>query len=389
MARRLIYLDNAKATKVDPAVVAEMKKYLLKEYAAPSSTEYGHSPGMRTRAAIEKARAAIAARINAEPEEIFFTSGEIENDNLAIKGACFAHDIRDGRNGIIASKIERKPVLDIFGMLESMGCYGVAYAAVDGEGFARTDELEKAIDGKTLLVAVQHANQEIGTIQDMGSIGGMCRRNGAVFYADATQSFTKAPIDVKRMNIDLLSISSSKIHGPPGVGALYVRKGIRLQRLFEGGESGDDLRPSIPNVAGIMGFARAVELADEKHNARIAKMRDYLIEELLKIPDSRLNGPRERRLCNNVNVSFKFIEGESLLLHLDGKGIAATTGSACFSANLKPSHVILALGLAHEDAHGSLRLSLSRFNTMEEMAFVVESVRGMVARLREISPFGK
>lgn len=292
---KIVYLDNGKTTKVDPAVLAEMSKYHVKCYGAPSSTEYGHSFGMEAREAIEKAKGIIAKRINAESPEIVFTSGETENDNLAIKGACFAHGIKDGRNRIVTSKIERKPILDIFKALDSMGCYKADYVNVDKEGFVNLDELGKLVTGKTLLVAVQHANQEIGTLQDIARIGELCRKRGAVFYVDASQSFTRAPIDVKKMNVDIMSLSSDKNHGPKGVGALYVRKGVRIQHLFEGGESDEDIRPSgIPNVPAIMGFAKAVTLADDRQNARMSKMRDYLIAKLLKIPDTRLNGPRAR-----------------------------------------------------------------------------------------------
>ncbi len=351
---RIVYLDNGKTTKVDAAVLEEMKKYFVQHYGSPSATEYGHSFGLKTREAVDKAKTVIAKKINADPSEIVFTSGEVENDNLAIKGFCFAQDLGKGKNRIITTKIERKPVLDVFKMLESMGCYEAVYADVDGEGFVKMDALEKAMNEKTLLVAVQHANQEIGTLQDIARIGGLCRRKNAIFYVDATQSFTKAPIDVKKMNIDLLSVSSDKIHGPKGVGALYVRNGIRLQRLFEGGEA-DEARPAgIPNVPGIMGFAKAVGLANEKQNAQMLKMRDYLITELLKIPDTRLNGPRSERLCSSVNVSFKFIEGESLLMHLDAKGIVATTGSACFSIEppAQPCHT-----RARPGARGRARLA--------------------------------
>ncbi|MFH1237109.1 MAG: cysteine desulfurase family protein [Candidatus Aenigmatarchaeota archaeon] len=387
---RTVYLDNGKTTRIDSSVMAEMKKYFIQHYGAPSSTEYGHSFGMKAREALVQAKLVIAKKINADPEEIVFTSGEVENDNLAIKGACFAHDLRDGRNRIVTTKIERKPVLDIFKMLESMDCYKADYVNVDEQGFVKFDELDKMVTGKTLLVAVQHANQEIGTLQDIARIGELCRKRGAIFYVDASQSFTKAPIDVKKMNVDLMSLSSDKNHGPKGVAALYVRNGIRIQRLFEGGESAEDIRPSgIPNVPAIMGFAKAIALTDEKHNVQMMKMRDYLIANLLKIPNTRLNGPRRNRLCSNVNVSFKFIEGESLLMHLDSKGIVATTGSACFSSNLQPSHVILALGLSHEDAHGSLRLTFSRYNTIQEMSYVVASAKEVVKRLREISPFSK
>jgi len=390
MKKKLVYLDNAKTTKVDPKVLAEMKKYSIIYYGSPSSTEYGHSFSMRIKEDMEKARSVIAKAINAEADEIVFTSGEIENDNLAIKGMCFARIIPQGKNGrIITTKIERKPILDIFRSLETMGCYEAVYLNVDKEGFVDAGELENSINDNTVLVAVQHANQEIGTIQDIESIGKICRKMGVILYVDASRSFMKEPIDVKRMNVDVLSMTADKIHGPKGLGALYVRKGVKIQRIFEGGESADEIRPSgIPDVPGIMGFAKAVELVKQSEMKQLEKMRDYLIKELLKIPHSRLNGPKNRRLCSNVNVSFRFVEGESMLMHLDSKGIVATTGSACFSTNLQPSHVILSLGLTHEDAHGSLRLTLSKFNTMEEMKYVVKSVKEIVEKLREISPLG-
>jgi cysteine desulfurase len=388
---RPVYLDNGKTTKVDPAVLAEMKKYFIQYYGVPSATEYGHSFGLRIREDLEKAKATIARKINAEVDEIVFTSGETENDNLAIKGVCFAKPLAPGKKmRIITTQIERKPILDVFKTLEAMGCYEAVYVGVDDEGFVRMDELEKAIDDATALVAVQHANPEIGTLQDVAKIGKVCKNKGVIFYVDATQSFTKVPIDVKQMNIDVLSISSDKIHGPKGVGVLYVREGVRLQRLFEGGENAGEIRPAgVPNVPGIMGFAKAVEIAKEKDNEAMQSMRDYLTSELLKIPNTRLNGAKGKRLCNNVNVSFKFIEGESLLMLLDGKGLVATTGSACYSSNLQPSHVILALGLAHEDAHGSLRLTLSKFNTPEEMKYAVRAIGEVVQKLRQISPFGE
>ena len=379
-----VYLDNARTTKLDPKVLKEMERYFLEYYGSPSSTEYGHSFGLKIREAVWKAKEIIAKRINASPEEIIFTSGAVENDNLAIKGVCFAER---GKNHIVTTKIERKPILDVFKILEGMGCYRTTYLNVDSKGFVEFEELEEATSKKTLLVAVQHANQEIGTIQDIGRIGKLCRERGILFYVDATQSFTKVPVDVKKMGIDILSITADKIHGPKGVGALYIREGVRIQRLFEGGE-GNETRPSgVPNVPGIAGFAKAVEIAKEEDNRKMKKMRDYLIRELLDTPRTRLNGPKgERRLCNNVNVSFRGVEGESLLMHLDMKGIVATTGSACYSSSLKPSHVILAIGRKHEDAHGSLRLTPSKFNTMDEMRYTVESVREVVEKLREISP---
>ncbi len=380
---RLIYLDNAKTTKLDPEVLKEMKRYFLEYYGPPSSTEYGHSYGLKIKGDIEKARGVIAKAINSQSEEIVFTSGEIENDNLAIKGVCFS---QSKKNHIITTKIERKPILDIFNSLASMGCYKTTYLDVDKDGFVDPEKLEKSITSETLLVVVQHANPEIGTIQDIEKIGSVCKKHGVLLYVDATQSFTKVPIDVKKMGVDLLSISANKIHGPKGVGALYVRKGLRLQRLFEGGEK-SETRPDLPNVPGIMGFAKAIEVS--KENRKISKMRDYLTNELLKIPNTVLNGPRKKRICNNVNVTFKFIEGESLLMHMSMKGIVATTGSACYSSDLKPSHVILAIGGKHEDAHGSLRLTLSKYTTKEEIDYTVKSVKEIVKKLREISPFGK
>ncbi|MEM2954866.1 MAG: cysteine desulfurase family protein [Candidatus Nanoarchaeia archaeon] len=387
----LVYLDNAKTTKVDPKVCVAMRNYHLQYYGAPSTTEYGHSFGLKIKEDVEKAKAVIAKKINAEPDEIIFTSGEIENDNLAIKGVCFAKQVIPGKKiRIITTKIERKPILDVFNFLESLGCYETIYIGVDKEGFVNIDEFELSLTNDTLLVVMHHVNHEIGTIQDIERIGKICRDKGILFYVDATQSFTKIPIDVKRMNIDLLSISSDKIHGPKGVGALYVRKGIHLHRLFEGGENSSEIRPfDTPNVPGIIGFAKAVEIAKEEDNERMRKMRDYLIEELLKISNSRLNGSKDKRVCNNVNISFRYVEGESMMMLLDQKGIVATTGSACFSSNLQPSHVILSLGFAHEDAHGSLRLTLSKFNTMSEIKYVAKSIKEVVEKLRKISPLGE
>jgi len=386
----LLYLDNARTTKVDPIVNTEMRKYNLQYYGLPSATEYGHAFTMKIREDVERAKKIIADKINGTPEEIIFTSGEVENDNLAIKGVCFAKSISANKKiRIVTTRIERKTILDICKSLENLGCYEIVYINVDSEGFVKIEELENAINEDTALVIMHHANHEIGTVQDIAKVGQICKEKGVTFYVDATQSFTKIPIDVKNMGIDILSISADKIHGPKGIGALYIRKGLNVVRLFEGGEKANEIRPDeLANVPGIMGFAKAVEIANEKDNEKMKRMRDYLIEELLKIPNTRLNGSREKRLCNNINVSFKFVEGESMMMLLDKKGIIATTGSACFSSELKPSHVILALGLKHEDAHGSLRITLSKFNNMQEMKYVVKSLKEIVEKLRSISPFG-
>ncbi|MCD6590598.1 MAG: cysteine desulfurase [Candidatus Aenigmarchaeota archaeon] len=383
---RVIYLDNAETTKIDPEVLKVVDKYSSEVYGLPSATEYGEALGMQIRKDIEQAKETIAKAINAEPEEIVFTSDEVENDNLAVKGVCFANP---KKMHIITSKIERKSLLDIFRSLEAIGCFKTTYLDVDKEGFVSPEDVEKAITDKTVLVALHHVNHEIGTIQDIERIGETCKRRNVIFYVDATQSFLKVPVNVKKMGIDILSISADKIHGPKGVAALCVRNGLKLQRLFEGGESKDIVRPGYTNTPGVMGFAKAVKIYNKKANERMKKMRDYLIDELLKINDTHLNGPDgDKRVCNNVNITFKYVEGEALLLYLSLKGIVATTGSACFSSTLKPSHVIMALGSRHEDAHGSLRLTLSKFNTGNEMKETVKSIREVVGRLREISPLG-
>lgn len=381
----IIYLDNATTMMVDPEVLKAMEPYFSEYYGVPT-TEYGHSFGLKAREALEKARETIARSINAAPEEIIFTSGGTESNNLAIKGVAFAGK---ERKHLITSRIEHKSVLDVVKSLEKKG-FKASYLGVDEEGFVDTEELKNEISGGTLLVSVQHVNQEIGTIQDIEAIGRICAEKGVLFHVDAVQSFTRLPIDVKKLNVDLLSISAHKSGGPKGIGALYVRKGIGLTPLMEGPYNEFGLRPGTENIPGAVGFGKAVELADESQVRHMEKLRDRLMEGLLEIPESRLNGPKgEKRICNNVNVTFKYVEGESMLLHLDMRGVIVLTGSACFSRTLEPSHVILALGLKHEDAHGSIRLSLSKHNTEEEVKYAVKNVREVVDKLREISPFGR
>ncbi len=384
--KRTVYLDNATTTALDPEVLKAMEPYFFEWYSSPTH-EYGHSLGLKAREALEESREKIARSIGAEPGEVIFTSGGTESNNLALKGLALTSK---GKNHIITSKIEHASILNVVRSLERRNGYKASYLNVDEEGFVDIEQLKGEIGKDTLLVSIQHANQEIGTIQNIREIGEICRDHGVLFHVDAVQSFTKAPIDVEKMNIDLLSISAHKIHGPKGIGALYVREGVKLRPLIEGGYNEFGLRSGTENIPGAVGFAKAIEIVDESHLEHMRRLRDYLMKGLLEIPDSRLNGPKgERRLCNNVNVTFRFVEGESILLHLDIRGIIVTTGSACFSRTLEPSHVILALGLSHEDAHGSVRFSLSKYNTREEMDYTIESVRDVVEQLRQISPVGR
>lgn len=383
--RRAVYLDNATTTMMDPEVLEAMRPYFFEWYGSPTH-EYGHTFGLKARDALEESREVVARSIGANPEEVIFTSSGTESNNLALKGLAFA---RGSRRHLITSKIEHTSVLNVVKSLERTG-FRASYLNVDREGFIDLEQLKSEINKETLLVSIQHANQEIGTIQDIKEIGKICKEKGALFHVDGVQSFTKVPIDVKKMDIDLLSISAHKIHGPKGIGALYIKDGVELRPLIEGGSHEFGLRSGTENIPGAVGFAKAIEIADESQLEEMRRLRDYLMRGLLEIPDSRLNGPRrDKRLCNNVNITFRFVEGESVLLHLDMRGIIVTTGSACFSKSLEPSHVILALGLKHEDAHGSVRFSLSKYNTLEEMDYAIKNVREVVEQLRAISPVGR
>lgn len=377
-----IYLDNGATTKVDPKVVDAMKLYFLEKYGNASSF---HDFGQQAKQALDSAREVIAKSINANDSEIIFTSGGSEANNLAIKGIASAN--REKRNHIITTKIEHPSVLEASRCLEKQG-FKITYLDVDKDGFVDLNQLEKSITEKTILVSVIHGNNEIGTIQDLKKIGDICKKNNILFHTDAVQSYTKVDLDVKKLNIDLISLNSHKIHGPKGVGALFVRKGTNIEKQMNGGGQEFKKRAGTENIPGVVGFAKAVELAnDKKHIANMKKLRDKLITELLKIKDTQLNGARGKdRLCNNVNISFNFIEGESLLMHLNLKGIAVSTGSACTSQSLEPSHVLIALGLKHEIAHGSIRFSLSRFNTMKEVDYTIDCVNKIVENLRSISP---
>ncbi|VVC02941.1 Cysteine desulfurase IscS 2 [Candidatus Burarchaeum australiense] len=383
-----VYMDNGATTRVLPEVVRAMLPYFGEKYGNASSLHY---MGLEAEEALEKGRRTIAKCINAEPEEIVFTGCATEANNLAIVGACEAK--RGAKNKIITTKIEHSSVGNVFKRMQNKG-FEAVFLDVDGEGFVDAGQVARAIDDNTILVSVIHANHEIGTIQDIAAIGRVCRQKGVLFHTDACQSFTKVPIDVKKQNVDLLTLNAHKIHGPKGVGALFVRRGVKLGKQIFGGPQEANLRAGTENIAGIVGFAKAAEIGVrgmKKEAPRVTRLRDLLIAELLKMPNTRLNGPAGRnigrRLCNNANVTFDFIEGEALLMRLSARGICVSTGSACSSKSLQPSHVLKALGLRHEQAHGSIRFSLSKFNTAGEARYVVKEVKKEVAELRKISAF--
>lgn len=379
-----IYMDYAATTYVKDEVLQEMLPYFTEQYGNPSSI---YSLSRNTRKAIDLARDRVSKAINSESSEIYFTGGGSEADNWALKGVAFAN-INKG-NHIITTRIEHHAILHTCEYLEKHG-FEVTYLDVDEYGFINLEDLNKAITDKTVLVSIMFANNEIGTIQPIKEIGKICRERKVLFHTDAVQAIGNVPIDVKDMNIDLLSMAAHKIYGPKGTGALYIRKGVRIDNLIHGGAQERARRAGTENVPGIVGFGKAMELAVsnmEEHSKKLIKLRDMLIEGLLKIPYTRLNGPRnENRLPGNVNVCFRFIEGEAILLLLDSMGICASSGSACTSGSLDPSHVLLAIGLPHEIAHGSLRLSLGDSNTEEEVQYVIESINKVVTRLRDMSP---
>lgn len=382
--KKLIYMDHAATTYVKPEVLNEMMPYFTENYGNPSSI---YSISRVTQRAITEARESVAKAINADKSEIYFTGGGSEADNWAIKGIAYAY--KNKGNHIITTKIEHHGLLHTCEYLEKQG-FEVTYLDVDSEGFINLEELKNAITDKTTLVSIMFANNEIGTIQPIKEIGEICRERKVFFHTDAVQAVGHVPVDVKEMNIDLLSLAAHKFYGPKGVGALYVRKGIKIHNLIHGGAQERNRRAGTENVAGIVGLSKALELAVdhmEENNKKLIGLRDKLINGLLKIPYTKLNGPvGDSRLPGNVNIGFEFIEGESILLMLDAKGICASSGSACTSGSLDPSHVLLAIGLPHEKAHGSLRLSLGDANTEEEIDYVLEVIPDIINRLREMSP---
>ena len=379
---KTIYLDNAATTKVDEKVIKEMLPYFSEKYGNASSQ---HLVGQEAKRALEESRHIIAKSINAKDDEIIFTSGGTEANNLALKGLFFANK-ENGKKHIITTKIEHDCVLNSCKWLEKQGAK-ITHLNVDKEGFISLEELKREITPETLVVSVIHGNNEIGTIQDLEAIGKICREKGDYFHIDACQSYTKTDINVKKQNLDLVTLNSHKIHGPKGVGALYIREGIALVPLLHGGGHEKNLRSGTENVSGIVGFAKAVKLADTRHVKHMLKLRNMLIDGILKIPNTNLNGPRENRLCNNINICFNNIEGESIGGYLDAYGICSSTGSACASHSLEPSHVLRAIGKTHLEANSSLRLSLSRENTEEEIEKVLEILPKIAEKLRKISPF--
>ena len=379
-----VYFDNAATTKLDETVLEKMMPYLTEYYGNASSI---YKLGRESRKAVEEAREKIAKVLNCKPSEIYFTAGGSESDNTAIKGIARAN--RKKGNHIITSKIEHPAVLETCKELEKEG-FEVSYISVDENGIIKLDELENAIKPSTVLITVMFANNEIGTIQPIEKIGEIAKKNNIYFHTDAVQAVGTIKIDVQKLNLDSLSLSGHKFYGPKGIGALYVKTGVRFDKYISGGHQERNKRAGTENVAGIVGIGNAIELAYEnldEHNKHIKELRDYYVEQVIeKIPYIKINGDMENRLCGNSNISFRFIEGEGLLLNLDLKGICASSGSACTSGSLDPSHVLLAIGLPHEIAHGSLRISIGKYNTKEEIDYLVDNLVEIVNRLREMSP---
>jgi len=380
---RRVYVDYAATTPLDPRVVKAMKPYFAVVYGNASSI---NTFGLEARKAVEDARKTVSEFMNAESEELIFTGGATEAYNLALKG----HAFKEGkeRTHIAVSTIEHDCGINSAKWLEKQG-YRVTFIPVDRFGLLDMEELENSLRKGVSLVSVIHANNEIGTIQPVKEIGRLCHEYGAYFHTDAAQSFGKVPIDVKAMNIDLMTINAHKLYGPKGVGALYIRKGVKVEPLLHGGGHEFGLRSGTENVPGIVGFAEAVELRKEEMDSeaqRLSKFRDLLIKEVLEMDETYLNGHPSKRLPNNVNIRFSYIEGESLVLHLDDQGIAASTGSACSSRSNEPNHVLLAIGLRPEETRGSLRLSLGKYNTKGDIDYILEVLPRTVERLREMSP---
>lgn len=377
-----IYMDHAATTPLKKEVLDEMYPYMTKIYANPSSL---YAPARAAKAAIDSARDKVSNALNASSREIYFTSGGSEADNLAIKGA--AYENRDKGNGIITSAIEHPAVINTCKGLEKDG-FKITYLPVNKDGFVSLDDLREKINDKTILVSIMFANNEIGTIQPIGEIGQLCRGKSIIFHTDAVQAIGSIPIDVKSLNIDLLSLSAHKFYGPKGIGALYVRKGIKFKSLIEGGSQERGKRAGTENVAGIVGLGKAIEIASHNmadESKRISRLRDYLINDLLSIDGTSLNGSWENRLPNNVNISFEGLEGETLLMMLDNEKICVSSGSACSSLSLEPSHVLLNIGLSEKIAKSSVRFTLGEENSKEQIDYAVSKIKEIVNRLRNIN----
>jgi len=378
-----VYLDNAATTKCDKRVVDAMIPFYTDKYAVASS-QFSHSPGIESKEALDDARKVIALKLGAKLEEVIFTSCATEANNIAIKGVALAN--RKKGNHIITSSVEHRSVKESVESLEKEG-FRVTRLPVSKEGFISVIDLKKSIKKETLLVSIQHANQETGTIQDIASIGSICKENGLLFHTDAALSFGRIPLNVEKDSVDLLSVTAHKLHGPKGVGALYIKDGIAIEKCMYGGFNEFNKRAGTENIPGIVGFAKAVELLGDDEIKHIKKLKKRLYDGIKKRLNAvQLNGTLKDGLPTILNLTFRFVEGESVLLHLDMKGIAVITGSACFSRSLEPSYVLKAMGLAHEEAHGSIRFSFSRFTTEEEIDYTIEAVCDVVKKLREISP---
>jgi cysteine desulfurase len=389
-----VYLDNAATTPMDPRVIDEINKHFNETYGNASSL---HSIGQKAHQVLEKSREIVASLINADKDDIYFTSSGTESDNIAIKGVALKNKERG--NHIITTVIEHHAVENPCKELEKKG-FEVTYLPVDYYGLISLDDLKKAITDKTILISIMFANNEIGTIEPIKEIGAIAKNNDILFHTDAVQAFGKVPIDVNEMNIDLLSTSSHKLYGPKGVGMLYIRNqgkrkgwGKYIESIMHGGGHEKKLRPSTENIPGIAGFAKAVELARDEMTGEIKRhttLRDKIIKAIIEnIEETYLYGHPTIRLPNNINIGFKFIEGESILLSLDMENIGASTGSACSSKSLEPSHVLLAIGIKKADAHGSLRITLGRFTTEEEVDYFLEKLPPIIERLRKMSPLTK
>ena len=381
---RIVYADNAATTAVSTQVLEAMLPYYKEVYGNPSSL---YAAGQKAKAALDQARADAAACLGADPDEIYFTSCGTESDNWAIKGAAHAMK-KKGKTHIVTSAFEHHAVLHTCQALEKEG-FTVTYLPVHENGIVRVEELEAALTEDTGLVTIMYANNEIGTLQPIPQIGKLCREKGIWFHTDAVQAVGQVPIDVKEQNIDMLSLSGHKLHAPKGVGALYIRRGVRIPNLLDGGAQERGKRGGTENVAQIVGLAAAMKAACatiQERREKLTAMQDKLIDAILQIDRCRLNGDRKQRLPGNASFCFQGVEGESLLLMLDLKGISASSGSACTSGSLDPSHVLLAIGLPHEVAHGSLRLSFGDYNTMEDIDYIIETLPPIIERLRAMSP---
>jgi cysteine desulfurase len=384
MDRETIYFDNAASTRMDERVLEAMKPYFFDIYAVATS-EFGYSLGIEAREALDDSRAKILSALGNPEGKLIFTSGSTESSNIAMKGVAMKLAPKKEKH-IIVSKIEDFPVLNSARALERQG-FKVTYLEVDKYGFVDMNKLEEAINEETILVSIQHANQEIGTIQDIKVIAEICNKNNVIFHTDATHTFMRVPVDLSKLGVDLMTISAHTIHGPQGIGALYVKEGVSIAKWVDGGFQEFDLRAGVENIAGAVGFAKAVELVTGEENKMLKSLRDYLIEKIqTEISDTILNGHSEKRIPHNANITFHYVEGESITLHLDMRGFAVSTGSACFSRSLEASHVILGIGGNHERAHGSVRFTFGRFNKRDDVDKIVKALKEVVEQLRVISP---